>query len=163
LRVPTALRRRIVHLPKVTAGGTCPTSLGSYINVPGANGLALKGRFVSLLIPQRGDIVHGTVQLGTSDVPGWYGIKTHWLISPSYKGWVIVRAKQLDSSAPVAALGEARIGPVIIPPGATANTFKGWRQQPSGTYVKEPGCFGFQIDGSRFQERLILRAVLVSS
>ena len=95
-----------------------------------------------------------------SDVSGWYGVTTHWLVKPSYSGWVIVRAQQLDASAPVAALGEAGIGPVVIPPGPTPNTFRGWRQQPSGTYVKGPGCFGFQIDGSTFQEHLILRAVL---
>jgi hypothetical protein len=99
------------------------------------------------------------VQLASSDVTGWYGIKTQWLIKPSYSGWVIVRAEQLDVPGPVAALGDATIGPVIIPPGPTANTFQGWRQQPSGTYVKGPGCFGFQIDGSTFQEHLILRGV----
>jgi hypothetical protein len=114
---------------------------------------------VSLLIPQIGDITHGSVQIAPSNITGWYGIKTHWLVSPSYSGWVVVRAEQLDGSAPVAALGEAGIGPVIIPPGPTANTFSGWRQQPSGTYVKGPGCFGFQIDGSNFQERLILKGV----
>ena len=71
-----------------------------------------------------------------------------------------MRAERLGQPAPVAALGEAGIGPVIIPPGPTPNTFRGWRQQPSGTYVKEPGCYGFQIDGSTFQEHLILEAVL---
>jgi hypothetical protein len=160
--VPTTIRRRSVRFPKLSPGGPCPTSTGSYINVPGANGLALKGKVVSLLIPQAGDVSHGSVQLASSDVTGWYGIKTHWLISPSYSGWVVVRAERLDQSAPVAALGEAGIGPVIIPPGPTLNTFKGWRQQPSGTYVKGPGCFGFQIDGSTFQEHLILMGVLAS-
>lgn len=158
LRIPATIRRRSVRFPQLTARTPCPTSRGTYVNVPGANGVALEGNVVSLLIPQAGDVVHGSVQLAPSDVAGWYGIKTHWLIKPSYSGWVVVRAEQLDSAAPVAALGDAGIGPVIIPPGPTPNTFRGWRQQPSGTYVKGPGCFGFQIDGSTFQEHLILRA-----
>ena len=158
--VPVVIRRRTIRFPKLTAGEACPTSAGSYVSVPGASGWALKGKVVSVLIPQAGDVAHGTVRLAPSDVSGWYGIKTHWLITPSYSGWVVVRAEQLDASAPVAALGEAGIGPVMIPPGPTSNTFQGWRQQPSGTYVKEPGCFGFQIDGSTFQEHLILKAVL---
>lgn len=159
LKIPSIIRHRSVRFPKLTPGGACPTSDGSPIDAPAASGWALKGSVVSLLIPQAGDLGHGTVQLASSDVSGWYGIKTHWLIKPSYSGWVVVRAEQLDASAPVAALGDATIGPVIIPPGPTANTFRGWRQQPSGTYVKGPGCFGFQIDGSTFQEHLILRAV----
>ena len=103
------------------------------------------------------------MQLAESDVAGWYGIKTHWLVNPSYKGWVIVRAQQLDGDGPVAALGEAGVGPVVIPPGPTANTADGWRQQPSGTYVKGPGCFGFQVDGSSFTEQFILNAALPTS
>jgi hypothetical protein len=163
LTIPAKIRGRSVRFPKLSTGVSCPTSKGSYITVPGASGLALKGKVVSLLIPQAGDVAHGVVQLGLSDVSGWYGIKTHWLISPSYAGWVVVRAERLDGQAPVAAQGGAGIGPVIIAPGPTSNTFKGWRQQPSGTYVKGPGCVGFQIDGSTFQEHLILKAVLPRS
>ncbi len=118
------------------------------------------GKIVSLLIPQAGDVLHGSVQLAPSDVSGWYGIKTHWIVNPSYAGWVVIRAEQLDGPGPVAALGSAGIGPVLIPPGRTLNTFDGWRQQPSGTYVKDPGCYGFQIDGASFEEHVILKAVL---
>jgi hypothetical protein len=132
------------------------------MNVPGAGGWALKGKVVSVLIPQAGDVAHGYVRLASSDVSGWYGIKTLWVVDPKYSGWVVVRAERLGASSPVAALGEAGIGPVVIPPGPTPNTFKGWRQQPSGTYVKGPGCFGFQVDGSTFQEHLILKGVLPS-
>jgi hypothetical protein len=159
-KVPAAIRGRKVHFPKLSAGHACPTSPGSHVDLPGASGLALKGKVVSLLIPQRGDVIHGTVELAPSDVKGWYGIKTHWVIEPAYSGWVVIRAEQLGSSTPVAALAAGGIGPVIIAPGATPNTFRGWRQQPSGTYVKGPGCFGFQIDGSTFQEHLFLKGVL---
>jgi len=122
--------------------------------------VALGEGAVTVITSQAGDLAHGIVDLVTSDVPGWYGIKTDWAISPSYSGWVIVRAKQLNGGGPIAALGEATAGPVVIPPGPTRNTFAGWREQPSGTYVKGPGCYGFQVDGSSFSEEIVVDAVL---
>ena len=71
-----------------------------------------------------------------------------------------MRAKKLDGDGPIAALGEATVGPVVIPPGPTSNTFAGWREQPSGTYVKGPGCYGFQVDGSLFSEEIVVDAIL---
>ena len=88
------------------------------------------------------------------------GIKTDWTVNPRYSGWVVVRGKQLNGNGPVAALAEATVGTIVIPPGPTANTFGGWREQPSGTYVKGPGCYGFQVDGSSFSERIVVNAVL---
>ena len=63
-------------------------ALGRLLNGDGASasGLALQGKVVSMLIPQAGDVRHGSVLLAPSDVSGWYGIKTHWLIDPSYSG-----------------------------------------------------------------------------
>jgi hypothetical protein len=123
-------------------------------------GVALGDGVVTVITSQAGDLAHGIVDLADSNVTGWYGIKTDWAISPSYSGWVIVRAKQLNGDGLIAALGEATIGPVVVPPGPTSNTFAGWREQPSGTYVKGPGCYGFQIDGSSFSEEIVVDAVL---
>ena len=123
-------------------------------------GVALGRGPVIAIVGQSGDLVHGIVDLASSNVAGWYGLKTDWAISPHYSGWVIVRGKQLDGSGPVAALADATIGAIVIPPGPTVNTFAGWREQPSGTYVKGPGCYGFQVDGSSFSEHIVVEAVL---
>jgi hypothetical protein len=123
-------------------------------------GVALGKGPVTAIIGQSGDLVHGIVDLASSNVTGWYGLKTDWAISPRYTGWVIVRGKQLDGNGLVAALGDATVGAIVIPPGPTANTFAGWREQPSGTYVKGPGCYGFQVDGSSFSEHIVIDAVL---
>jgi len=127
---------------------------------PGMAGVAVGKGFVTAIIGQSGDLAHGTVDLGTSNVAGWYGLKTDWTISPRYSGWVVVRGKQLDGSGPIAVLGDATVGAIVIPPGPTANTFAGWREQPSGAYVKGPGCYGFQVDGSSFSEHIVVKAVL---
>lgn len=125
-------------------------------------GVALGDGPVTVITSQAGDLAHGNVDLDRSDVGGWYGIKTDWTIRPSYSGWVIVRAKHLDGTGPIAILEDAEIGPLVIPPGPTSNTFAGWREQPSGTYVRGPGCYGFQVDGSSFSEEVVVEAVLPS-
>jgi hypothetical protein len=125
-------------------------------------GVALGKGPVTVIIGQSGDLVHGIVDLASSNVAGWYGLKTDWAINPHYSGWVIVRGKQLDGNGALAALGDATVGAIVIPPGRTLNTFAGWREQPSGTYVRGPGCYGFQVDGSSFSEHIVVEAVLSS-
>jgi hypothetical protein len=129
---------------------------------PGMAGVALGKGPVTVIVGQSGDLEHGIVDLASSNVTGWYGLKTDWAISRRYSGWVIVRGKQLDGKGPVATLADATVGAIVIPPGPTANTFVGWREQPSGTYVKGPGCYGFQVDGSSFSEHIVVKAVLSS-
>lgn len=163
LHVPDRLRVRPLRLPAVARGASCPASTGTTVTHPGMGGVALGTGFVTVITSQAGDLAHGVVDLANSNVVGWYGIKTDWAISPNYSGWVIVRAEQLNGHGPIAALGEATIGPVVIPPGPTSNTFAGWREQPSGTYVKGPGCYGFQVDGSSFSEDIVVDAVLPSA
>jgi len=160
IRVPVSLRRRPLRLPTVARGTACPASPGAIVTHPGMAGVALGMGPVTAIIGQSGDLVHGIVDLASSNVAGWYGLKTDWAISPRYTGWVIVRGKQLDGNGLVATLGDATVGAVVIPPGPTANTFAGWREQPSGTYVKGPGCYGFQVDGSSFSEHIVIDAVL---
>ncbi len=160
LHVPARLRDRPLRLPAVASGASCPASTGTPVVHPWIGGVALGNGLVTAIASQAGDLAHGVVDLARSNVVGWYGIKTDWEIGPSYSGWVIVRAEQLNGDGPIAALAGATIGPVVIPPGPTDNTFVGWREQPSGTYVKGPGCYGFQVDGSSFSEVIVVDAVL---
>ena len=139
LQVPSTLRQPPLRFPVVAKGASCPASTGEPVTHPGMGGVALG---------------EGEVTVTTN------GLKADWVISPSYAGWVIVRAKRLDGDGPTAALGEATAGPVVIPRGPTSNTFAGWRGQPSGTYVKGPGCYGFQVDGSSFREEIVVEAIL---
>ena len=119
-------------------------------------GVALGKGPVTAIVGQSGDVVHGIVDLASSNVAGWYGLKTDWGDQPHYGG------KQLDGNGPAADLADATVGAIVVPPGPTVNTFAGWREQPSGTNVKGPGCFGFQVDGSSFSEHVVVEAVLSS-
>ena len=59
-------------------------------------GVALGKGPVTAIVGQSGDVVHGIVDLASSNVAGWYGLKTDWAISPHYGG------KQLDGNGPAA-------------------------------------------------------------
>lgn len=157
--VPADLRTRQMELPRLGPGAACPGSSGVSLALPNTAGTGVGQAPVWAIIPQAGDLVHGIVTLGKSNVSGWLGIKTHWTVSPSYQGWIIIRAEQLGGSGPVALLGDATIGPLLIPPGAGPNDAGGWRERPSGTYVKGPGCYGFQVDGASFTENIIVEAM----
>jgi hypothetical protein len=162
--VPMQLRDAPLRFPKLTPGEACPTSSGSPSEVPTVGGTiagtVLGGGPVDVVLSQGGDLSHGVVDVASSNVPGWYGIKTEWNVEPSYRDWVVIRAKRLDDSGPIAALGNATIGPIVIPPGPSANGINGWREQPVGTYVKGPGCYGWQVDGMSFTEEIVVDAVL---
>ena len=112
---------------------------------------------VAVLLSQGGDLSHSVVDLASSNVPGLHGITTEWAVEPRYKDWVVIRAKRLDGS------GNATIGPIVIAPGPSANGAIGWREEPTGTYVKSPGCYGWQIDGMSFTEEIVVDAVLTSA
>ncbi len=158
--VPAWLRSRPVRFPVLRRGARCPTTSGAPLTLPNAGGTAVGHGPVRVLIPQAGDIAHGLVTLAASDVTGWYGIKTLWIVSPGYRGWVLVRGRRLDRPGPIALLAEAGIGPLLVPPNGGPNDAGGWREQPSGTYVKAAGCYAFQVDGTSFTDDIVVQGVL---
>jgi hypothetical protein len=85
-------------------------------------------------------------------------IKTHFFSVPAYQGPFLVRAKRLDQP------GIIRLGGVptdtarlVVPPGQTLNGTNGWREIPYFTFVKAPGCYGWQVDGLTFSEVIVAR------
>ena len=154
-----ALEARPLRLPNLTPGESCPTSHGKVLALADATGPAILVGAVGVMIPQRGNISAGIVDLGQSDKAGWYGIKTHWLVKPAYGGPLVVRAKSLDGSGPISILPDAASGPLVLPSGPTPNMAGGWREQPSGTYVKQPGCYEVEFDGTSFSVSLVIKAI----
>ena len=154
-----ALEGRRLRLPRLAPGQACPAQPGRMLTLSDASGPAILEGPVGVMIPQRGNITKGIVELAESDTPGWYGVKTHWLVRPGYEGRVVLRARSLDDSGPMSILPNAMSGPLVIPPGPTSNGAGGWREQPSGTYVKGPGCYGVQLDGASFSVELVFEAV----
>lgn len=155
------LQGRSLRLPTLSSGEPCPTSLGKTVALANAVGPAILVGAVGVMIPQQGNVAQGIVDLAPSDIAGWYGIKTHWLVKPSYQGPVLVRAESLSrSSGWISIHADASPGPLVIPSGPDANGADGWREQPSGSYVKGPGCYGVQFDGTSFSVSLVFEVVV---
>jgi hypothetical protein len=88
---------------------------------------------------------------------GWLALKTHFFSSPGYRGAFVVRARSLAGKSPVRLGAEPhRSGPLIVRAEAGA---AGWREFPYFSFVRKPGCYGWQIDGARFSESIVLNVL----
>jgi hypothetical protein len=159
-QLPTGLVRKL-HLPKMHPGEQCPSTSGQLVENSEFGGIVLGGGSVRLLIAQNlGAVTHGVAALGPSDTTRWWGFKTLWIGEPDYKGPFLIRAEQLDGQGPIALLDGAEKGVLVVPPVETVNGGHGYRLAPEGSYVRGPGCYGFQVDGTTFSETLVVKTVL---
>ncbi|MBV9604928.1 MAG: hypothetical protein JO027_07470 [Solirubrobacterales bacterium] len=172
--VPIALRRPF-HLPRLTAGQRCPTTAGTRFSNSELGGVGLGAGPVRPAFGNRGDLVHGRVVLGTTNIPGWYGIKTVWYSLPSYTGPWSVRAARLSGRGRIdlSQVPAPRPGPepptggspfsrtaVGVSPGDTLNTGAGYRTDPRTTWITGPGCYAFEVDGLHSHELIVFQALV---
>jgi hypothetical protein len=144
---------RPLHFPRV-ADGRCPASPGRYVATPDFASIAIGTGPVRVAINNAGDPRHG---FHPGAFRGWLALKTHFFSLPSYQGPFLVRAKRLDRPGPVR-LGATptEAAPLVVPPGANAGA-AGWREFPSFTFVKAPGCYAWQVDGLKFSDIIVVR------
>ena len=126
-------------------------------------GVALgHGPVQPLIVPNRSSDVRpalrGELRFWHGD-QGWHQLKTLWFGLPSYQGPVLIRGRQLDGTNPVV-FGEA---PALVdpqlPPGPTVNGRHGYREWPGATWLRSPGCYGWQVDGLGFTRIFVFQAV----
>lgn len=93
---------------------------------------------------------------------GWYYVKILWLIEPGVNGPILIRGRQLDGP------GELRFGDggspeasmlIGVDTPAAQDLPKGWREMPSFTRIKEPGCYAWQLDGPDFTSLVVFQAI----
>jgi len=130
------------------------------VTTPDFGSWSLGNGRVRVAINNAGDLRHGKVRMAAGGAAGWYGIKTHFFSVPGYQGPFLVRARRLDGPGPIRLGGSpAETGPLLVPSGPTANGSSGWREVPYFTFVKAPGCYGWQIDGRMFSEAIVARVL----
>jgi hypothetical protein len=160
--VPASLRTPLA-LPTVSPAGTCPVTGGTRYANAQFGGVALgEGPVRPLIVPNRGagipPALRGVLRFRPGQ-DGWHQLKTLWFSAPAYQGPVLIRGRQLDGADPVV-FGEA---PAVMdpqmPPGPTVNGANGYREWPGATWLRSPGCYGWQIDGIGFTRVIIFQAV----
>lgn len=152
---------RPLHLPRLAAGTACPVSsvdrrvAWKRINIFGGSGIGPGPVYPGL----GGSGGRVTVTPDAQHGGPWLGTKVFWYVRPTYRGPVLIRGRQLDGPYTLGFNGgrvpqsELRIhtydsvGWSGQPPGS--------RGVPSAIRVLAPGCYGVQIDGTRFSRRVV--------
>ena len=162
-----ALLNRSLRFPVLRPGQRCPASHGS--SSPVAIGDNIGTEFgtgpVRVLI---GTSRHGAADLlAHTRAPPWLGFKTAWVSVPGYQGPFVIRATRLGRPGPVSVAGTPpAMAPLVVPRGPTIDTVPlsngrpGYRSVLSELWVRSPGCYAWQVDGLRFSEVIVVRAVL---
>lgn len=99
------------------------------------------------------------MDLGTTQVSGWFALENVWLVDPRYQGPFIVRGQRLDAPGPVTFGGTPTSPTFVEPPAPDPNTNGPYRTPPGTIWLKTPGCYGFQIDGLSFTETIVIDAL----
>jgi hypothetical protein len=154
---------RPLDLPEVAPGQDCPVSPvdervdWDSINIFGGSGTG------------PGPVYPG---IGGSDPPGhvtttrdhadetWFGTKVFWYVKPSYRGPALIRGRRLDGAGTLRFQArDPRPRPELR---IRRNEEVSWdgqprgsRGRPSGILVRSPGCYGVQIDGTRFSRTVV--------
>jgi hypothetical protein len=155
--IPASLRTPL-HLPALGANTACPvTQPNPAIWDPRAPGLgpgpvAPVGLGTAALLRYR--------RFGRSR---WGGQKVLWVAAPSYAGPALIRGGRLDGPGSVG-FNMNGDGPPLaelqLPPGdgSAVGVDHGYREWPSYTRVREPGCYAYQVDGVGFSYAIVFRA-----
>jgi hypothetical protein len=159
---------RALHLPRLTPGAACPRSprhtrrepppygtgtlVGPGPSYPGFYATPPYDPSDPSSLVHYGDNGHARVE------GGWYYLKVLWLISPRYRGPLLIRGRQLDGR------NELRFDTGPSPPreiriaGGRGELSHGWKDRPSYTRFRAPGCYGYQLDGLTFSRIIVFPA-----
>jgi hypothetical protein len=151
--LPARLRRPL-HLPRLSPGSPCPVSERRDLSSDFAPGLG-PGPVHPVGFDEQSTLHYR----GTAFPRPWTGQKILWVANPAYRGPILIRGHQLGGRWWVGFDGgggqpyaEMRLFK------ATANPGDEWRQFPSYTRVRGPGCYAYQVDGTTFSRVIVFRA-----
>jgi hypothetical protein len=158
--IPPPLVRPLAFPPVDAAN--CPVDSGRSFTTEEFGGIAFGNGPVRPLVVQRDAdaALDGTFRFVASK-HGWYVLKTLWFATPRYKGSILIRGRQLDGENPLAFGEDPQLLDPQLPRGKTLNGSHGFRTWPGGTWVRAPGCYGWQVDGTNFSRTIVFRAELV--
>jgi hypothetical protein len=158
---PQDPRSRELAIPKLEDGQPCPRTKGKVISPAFAPaigvgpaypvGLGTQGVLDELEPPER------------FESKEWGGQKVLWVVDPRYDGPILIRGRQLDGP------NDVRFGDrpqpskqMHLAAGPVENMEGGFRNFPSYTRLRAPGCYAYQVDGSDFSLIIVFEAKRIS-
>lgn len=150
-----AVLHRPLHVPTLAAGSACPSDPAHSVSPDFGPALG-----AGPIYPVIGQLVNGVLRgWQVKEDGGWYYIKVLWIGSPDYKGSVLIRGHQIDG--PNEMRFESYADPadeIAFPAGGGGSTPHNWRNWPSYTRLRDPGCYAYQVDGLDFSYTIIFQA-----
>ena len=159
------LMSRPLSLASVAPGASCPTTPTTRIT-PG-RGTGFGG---SASVQQAGNVFLAfagrevKLRPGDRTSDGWYGIKDVWVIDGSYAGPLVIRGGRIDHRGglqldfnPTTPKQDALLLDSTAP-SLQWDSSTGWWSVPTGAFVRTPGCYAYQIDGTGFTTHIVFEA-----
>jgi hypothetical protein len=156
---PWAELHRPLDLPDVAPGVDCPvSSIDQRVDWESANIFGASGIGPGPVYPGLGG-GDGEFPTNSSAGQGWRAGKLFWYVSPAYRGRALIRGARLDGAGGMRFLDRNRLrGELRIHRGESVQWSgqpEGSRGIPSGTAIRSSGCYGVQIDGTRFSRTVV--------
>ena len=167
-----ALAKNAPNAPSVEPRGSCPISLGHELNTHAFGGYALgTGPAYPIMVADQN--ASGTFVTGIDQThnPGWGQLKTLWALSPKVSPPFLVRVIRLDGTGGIGVSGGDPVSTTFTSTGdyslSTAEIFNRsnnidpvdhWPSYPSAVFIRQPGCYAFQVDGRGFTYQLVFAA-----
>jgi len=153
---------RPLQLPQLAPGDACPVSaVDSRIDRAAINAFGGSGIGRGPAYPVTGPYSELTVRPDPQYGGPWLSTKLFWYVRPQYRGPVLIRGRQLDGTHMLGFNGSALPRRELH---IHSRDTVGWRGQPPGARgvpssirALVPGCYGVQIDGTRFSRVVIFR------
>ena len=145
-----------LHLPTIRPGQRCPVTLSRRQPDPAlgiVQGLGPAGPV--------GLSAHGVLHYGAPNPDrfvdrSWGGQKVLWAVDNSVDGAVLVRGRQLDGPHRLG-FNDPALPELVLEPKPVSHP-GGWRDYPSYTRLRAPGCYAYQVDTPSRSFVIVFRA-----
>jgi hypothetical protein len=156
------LELRPLRMPAYPAG-LCLTSAGKSADdfSPFGTGFAPgNGPVYPVLGSYQPNTQDGSLSVGVPD-------KVLWIANPRYSGPILLRGERLGGTESVHfGTSQTAVTSLQLTSGTAASaqgtpvgtSSAGWRNWPSYTFLTEPGCYAYQVDGIGLSETIVFRA-----
>lgn len=149
--------RRPLQLPTVDKGRPCPVTLAQHQPDPALGLVQGNGPGGPVGLSKAGVLQYVSPAEGTAfSDKSWGGQKVLWAVNSAVDGPVLVRGGQLDGAHEVR-FNDPAVAEMLLPPKPPI-TAGGWRDYPSYTRLRAPGCYAYQVDTPTGTTVIIFRA-----
>ncbi|GGS88937.1 hypothetical protein GCM10010156_54240 [Planobispora rosea] len=153
---PAAKLRRPWPDSRLGPGERCPVTTGTTRPDPELGPLLGTGRVGPVGVGPNGRLEYEHPDVGNLTDRSWGARKVLWAVDPGLDTLVLVRGRRLDGPGEVA-FNDPAAPELLLDPAEDAKP-GGWRDHPSFTRLRAPGCYAYRVDTEAGSFTLVFRA-----